>query len=223
MDKITRSVEHGLNEDEISSPMAPPVAMHHGDIKKVSPEDFAPALKMLWDDHQEFLAVLDCFEQALTSFKNEGWKISPETSRGFGQFFEFMDHDTPRHNAKEEKALFPLLHEKLVATGECSPGEHPTTSVDVMEDDHLKVAQASALVFNLLGIASRLRDENSRATLNQIAYDQGREIIEVMRLHILKENEVLLPQAQHLLDGEELHTVGLKMARYGKKHEGCSC
>jgi hemerythrin-like domain-containing protein len=126
-----------------------------------------------------------------------------------------MDHDTPKHNGREEKALFPVLHEKLIASGECSPGDHPTTAVDVMEDDHLKVAQASAIVFNLLGIASRIRDAASRATLCQIACDQGREIVEVMRLHILKENEVLLPQAQKLCTPQELHAIGLKMARFG--------
>lgn len=220
--KITRHVEHDLDEN-ISSPMAPPESSHHGTITKVPPEELAPCLKILWDEHRGFLDVLDGFEKALGNFKNENWQISPETSKAFGRFFEFMDHDTPRHNGREEKSLFPVLHEKLIAAGECSPGEHPTTAIDIMEDDHLKVAQATAIIFNLLGISGRLRDGASRAVLCQIAHDQGREVVEVMRLHILKENEVLLPHAQQLCSPAELHAIGLKMARFGSPHADCSC
>lgn len=208
---LNRDVEHGL-ENEPSSPMNPPQPFHLAGIEKVALADLAAPLQELVAEHKTFLAVLDGFESALVSFKSSGWMIDKAASDAFAKFFNHMDHETPRHNAKEEKALFPILQKKLIAAGECSPGERPSTAIDVMEDDHLRVMQSVCLVFNLLGISSRLKDPESRATVCQIACDQGREIAETMRLHVFKENEVLFPRAQQLIAPDEMEYVREKMA-----------
>lgn len=209
-DKITRLTEHGLSTPPLS-PMDPPHAFHLSCIEKIRSADLAEPLRLLKNDHDEFLAVLDAFEVALTRFRNGGFVFDAAISEGFRRFFHFMDNEALSHNAREEKALFPLLRKKLIASGECSPGDRPITSVDVMEDDHRKVGQIACLVFNLLGVGNRLKDAESRHTVFRIGADQGREIVETMRLHIFKENEVLFPQAQKMFTANEMEYVGKMM------------
>lgn len=209
-EKIERFVESGL-EEGVSSPMDPPQPFHLAGIERLDRASLPEALGILIDDHNVFLTVLDDFEKALIKFKDAGWNIDPETSKSMKAFFRYMDEEVSVHNAREEKALFPILHKKLVACGECSPGEHPKTAVNIMEDDHLKVAQANCLVFNLLGIGSRLKDAESRHTVFQISYDQGREIVETMRLHIFKENEVLFQLAQKWITADEFQFISARM------------
>lgn len=210
-EKIQRYVENGLEGTALSSPMDPPQAFHLEGIEKVPYAEMADPLRSLIDEHRAYVAVLDGLETALIDLKNRHWAMDEGLSKGFREFFHFIDEETVRHNAKEEKALFPILRKKLIAVGECSPGDKPSTAIDIMEDDHAKVMQSGCLVFNLLGIAARLKDAESRNTVFQIAYDQGREIIETMRLHIFKENEVLFPRAQKLLSANEMEYVGEMM------------
>lgn len=210
-DKIHRFVENGLEGANVASPMDPPQSFHLEGIEKVAFADLSEPLRVLVAEHEAYIAVLDEFETGLIAFKDRRWMMDDVCSKRFRKFFHFMDDETVRHNSKEEKALFPVLQKKLIAVGECSPGSRPTTAIDVMEDDHLKVMQVSCLVFNLLGIASRLKDAESRNTVYQIAYDQGREMVETMRLHIFKENEVLFPRAQKLLSADEMLFVNEKM------------
>lgn len=217
-EKIDRFVESGL-EDGCSSPMDPPQAFHLAGIERLDRSSLHEALSILMDDHNVFLSVLDDFEKALIKFKDTSWNIDSETSKSMKAFFRYMDEEVSVHNAREEKALFPILHKKLVAYGECSPGEYPKTAVDIMEDDHLKVAQASCLIFNLLGIGSRLKDAESRHTIFQIAYDQGREIVETMRLHIFKENEVLFQLAQKWITADEFQFISSRMGQLAPSHK----
>lgn len=219
---IHRSVEHGL-ETEVISPMEPPQPYQLVGLHNLLPETLVKPLKVLFDDHVKFIAVIDDFEAAMNDYKSASWQMEASISKRLKDFFRFMDEVTPLHNAMEEKAFFPILHEKLIISGECSPGEHPTTAVDVMEDDHIKTLQSSALIFNLLGIANRLKDAVSRDTILQIAHDQGRELTETLRLHIFKENEVLFPLAQKLMSEAEFDSILKKMQRYIRDHKGCGC
>ena len=92
--------------------------------------------------------------------------------------FSFLDKNTPEHNKKEEKLLFPLLHKRLLETGEHSTADEHKTAVDIMEDEHIKVAQLGALCLNFLGLGSRLEDKQSREIVFELAYDQGKTIVE---------------------------------------------
>lgn len=221
-ERIQRLVENGL-ETEVVSPMEPPQPYQLVGLHGLLPETLVKPLKVLFDDHIKFVAVIDGLESALGDYKSASWEMNDSISKRLKDFFRFMDEVTPLHNAMEEKAFFPVLHEKLIISGECSPGDHPTTAVDIMEDDHIKTLQSSALIFNLLGIANRLKDAQSRDMLLQIAYDQGRELVETLRLHIFKENEVLFPLAQKVISADEFTVIMSKMERYIHNHEGCGC
>jgi len=69
-----------------------------------------------------------------------------------------------------------------------------------MEDEHLKVAQAAAIVFNFLGIGSRLPDNRSQEITFEAAFQQGIAIVETMKLHIFREENILFPQAMQLFN-----------------------
>ena len=76
-----------------------------------------------------------------------------------------------------------------------------------MEDEHIKVAQASAIVFNFLGLGSRLPDKRSLEIAFEAAFEQGIAIIETMKLHIFREENILFPQAIKLFTEDEFSTM----------------
>ena len=118
------------------------------------------------------------------------------------------------HNNKEEKVLFPILHKKLLEAGEHSVGAVPMTAIDVMEDDHVKFIQLGALSFNLLGLATRLKDEASRIFVLDTAYENARELVELLKLHIYREDYTLFPLAQKYLSKEEFESIEKEMHNY---------
>lgn len=193
------------------SPMDPPEAYAAPTAPAIPYEKLAEPLQRLMEEHEWFLKVLTVFDNALIALKENRWRFTPEISAGLKQFFQAMDHDIARHTRLEEKYLFPSLEEKFLATGEHSPGSHPVTPIDVMEGDHARLSQDSALVFNLLGIGSRLTDAGSREIVFAQVFAQGQGIVEVMKLHIYKENTTLFPLAQQLLSTEEMVRIAQKM------------
>jgi len=202
-DPLKRFVEKE-KEFEEASPMNPPDAFSPPTVDPVAYKDMAPFLQKLMDEHKVFITVLDNFESALISWKKKGWNFDDEINKKFNELFSFLDKNTPVHNRKEEKELFPLLHKRLLESGEHSSSDEPKTAVDIMEDEHIKVAQLGALCLNFLGLGSRLEDNKSRKIVFELAFEQGKTIVETMRLHIYREDETLFPLAMKLILKEEL-------------------
>lgn len=180
-------------------------------VPKVTYEEMAAPLRALMDEHREYDGILTAFEDALRTFKEGGWRFSKEVSRVFRDFFRFVDEELVPHHQKEDKWLFPLLRERLLASGEHSPGLNPFTPVDVMEDDHVKIGQTSCLIFNLLGLAARLPDPRSAAIIYNHAWEQGRDFVERLKLHIFKEEEVLFPLTHRLIRPDEFAAMAARM------------
>ncbi len=59
-------------------------------------------------------------------------------------------------------------------------------------------------MLNFLGLGSRLEYKKSREIVFELAYEQGKVIVETMRLHIYREDEILFPLAMKLISKEEL-------------------
>jgi hemerythrin-like domain-containing protein len=206
-DPLKRFVEKE-KEFEEASPMNPPDAFTPSTVDPVAYKDMAPFLQKLMDEHKVFITVLDNFESALINWKKNDWNFNDEINKKFNELFSFLDKNTPGHNKKEEKLLFPTLHSRLLQTGEHSKGDEPKTAVDIIEDEHIKVAQLGALCLNFLGLGSRLEDKKSREIVFELAYEQGKVIVETMRLHIYREDETLFPLAMKLISKEELIEMG---------------
>jgi hemerythrin-like domain-containing protein len=205
-DPLKRFVEKE-KEFEEASPMNPPDAFSPSTVDPVAYKDMAPFLQKLMDEHKVFITFLDNFESAMISWKKNDWNFNDEINKTFNELFSFLDKNTPGHNKKEEKLLFPTLHSRLLQTGEHSKGDEPKTAVDIIEDEHIKVAQLGALCLNFLGLGSRLEDKKSREIVFELAYEQGKTIVETMRLHIYREDETLFPLAMKLISKEKFEEM----------------
>lgn len=211
-DPVKRNVEKGLEVVE-HTPMDPPDAYTENELGKTTYQELDTFLQHLVDDHKAITKRVDEFEKALVAFREGGFLLNPEVNKALGDFFKFFDEQLSAHNGKEEKILFPLLNKKLIAAGEHSIGEVPVTAIDVMEDDHVKFIQLGALSFNLLGLAMRLQDDKSRAFVFETAYNNARELIELMRLHIFREDHTLFPLAQKLISKDEFADLFSEMKK----------
>lgn len=212
-EKLKRSVEKGLEETE-NSPMDPPQAYDQPGKIGVSIEDMEAPLQILVSDHKKVIEQIDSFEKALVQFKSSGYKVDQEMNEVFKSFFKFFDEELLPHNTKEEKTLFPVLHKKLLEVGEHSVGEVPVTAIDIMEDDHVKFIQLGALTFNFFGIATRIQDTVSRTFILDTAYENARELVELLRLHIFREDSTLFPLAQKYLSDEDFEQIEKEMHKF---------
>jgi hemerythrin-like domain-containing protein len=205
-DPILRNATKDLDQEELS-PMDPPEAHETNTPNAVKPGEEHPLIQQYMKEHVAAIEVVDDFESAMNKFKEARYVLSDEINGSFRRFFGFFEKNLLDHNRREERELFPLLHQRLIEDGEHSESETPTTAVDMMEDDHVKFIQLAALAFNLLGLAARLPDPNSRHFTYDVAYDNARELIEMIRLHIYREDNVLFPLAHKLITSEELSAM----------------
>lgn len=203
LDPIQRNALKG-EELEEHSPMDPPEAYDPTlIIDDVEYKEMNSLLQGFMDDHKVGVEKLEQFEKTLIQFKKSNFTITKEANEVFSSFFHFFDDSIMDHNQREEKHLFPLLHQKLIESGEKGEGENPQTAVDMMEDDHIKLIQLGSLTFNILGLASRLPDDHSRMLAFDVAYNNGMELIEILRLHIYREDNILFPLAHKLISPNE--------------------
>ncbi len=209
-DPVKRNVDKGLEQIE-HTPMDPPSAYEQPGKMKVDFESMDKPLQTFVEEHKVAVQHIEEFEKALVQFKTSGYKVDQKVNEIFGNFFKYFDSELLPHNQKEEKTLFPLLSKRLIAAGEHSTGETKLTAIDVMEDDHVKFIQLGALAFNFLGLATRIKDEGSRMFILDTAYETARELIELLKLHIYREDYTLFPLAQKYLTKEEFETIESEM------------
>jgi hemerythrin-like domain-containing protein len=202
IDPLKRMVEKQSEQEEFS-PMDPPDAYSPPGIETIPYEKMPSFLQKLMDEHNTCLRKIESFEEVLLRLQKNGLVPDPEIDEGLRQFFSFLDDSIVRHNLKEEKILFPLLQKRLLERGEHSKGQYPKTAVDMLEDDHIKFMQLAAVTFNFLGLAARLPDAASRAITLDAALEQGKALVELLRLHIFREDNVVFSLAvKHISEGE---------------------
>ena len=208
IDPLERRAEKQAERKEYS-PMDPPDAYAPPGMEAVAYEAMHPFLQHLMDDHQAVIDALESFEGVLIQIQKEG--VSRSVNQGLSDFFRFLDEQIVHHHGKEEKLLFPLLQERLLEKGEHSQGPVPKTAVDMLEDDHMKAMQLAAVTFNFFGVAPRLPDPASRALILDAALEQGKTLVELMRLHIFREDHIVFPLAHTHLTPDELDDMERRM------------
>ncbi len=172
-----------------------------GEDQSVPYEQMHPILREYRDEHNAAIPQLDAFDEALVRMKEHG--MDPEANVAIGRFFGFMAREILPHNRREERVLFPLLNERLLESGEHSQGRDKTTAIDVLEGDHVELVQMSAVVFNFFGLAARLVDAPSKKFVLDAAMQQAKELVDLLRLHIFREDEVVFALAHKLITAEE--------------------
>ena len=184
-------------------------------IDPVPYEKMPPLIRKFMDEHKKAIGEINLFEQELIRFKKERWVMDQSMNQAFGQFFNFLDNTILDHNRREEKKLFPLLQERLLQSGEHSAYEkyfsneasNSRTAVELMEDEHVTFIQFSALVFNFLSLAGKLPDIRSQSMVSDLAYEQALQLIEMLRLHMQREDQTLFPLAVNLITEEEFEEM----------------
>jgi iron-sulfur cluster repair protein YtfE (RIC family) len=202
-DPILRNAVKDTGDAELS-PMDPPSAYDINTPEQPEADQYHPLIRQYMAEHVRAKEVLESFEKAMLAYRENRFQLNDEVNNGLREFFTFYEENLLDHNQREERELFPLLHRRLIESGEHSDSKPPTTAVDMMEDDHVKFIQLSALTFNLLGLAARLPDQSSRMFTYQVAFDNARELTELIRLHIYREDHVLFPLAHKLISREEM-------------------
>lgn len=201
-DPLERQAEKQTDSPEYS-PMDPPDAYAPPSLDPVPYEAMPAFLRALMDDHRSFEGSLTAFEHILASLQENGLKPDKSVDGGLREFFAFLDDHVVPHHMREEKILFPVLHERLLEAGEHGAGRTPKTAIDVLEDDHAKAMQHAAVTFNFLGLAARLSDAASRAIVLDAALQQGKALVELLRLHMFREDNIVFALAvRHLSDTE---------------------
>ncbi len=200
LDPLRRKAEKEPGMEELS-PMDPPDAYAPPNVKPVKYDEMHPVIQKLMDEHKILSAKLETFEETLIALQADGI-----TKKGFGQlaeFFEFFDQEIVQHHRKEERSIFPLLHQRLLQSEEHGKGATPVTAVDMMEDDHIQILQLAAVVFNFFGMAMQLPDQHSRVLVLDTAIEQGKKLVELLKLHIFREDNIVFSLAnQHITQME---------------------
>ncbi len=184
------------------SPMDPPDAFDPPETDTIPYEDIHPLLQRFMEEHRACEEKVNKFEAVLNGLREEG--PSREALDGLKEFYEFLDGSIVKHNLKEEKVLFPLLQPHLLEKGAHSTGPFPKTAIDMLEDDHIQLMQMASVSFSFFGMASRLPDDTSRAIVFEAAVEQGKTLVELLRLHIFREDNVVFPLAHQHCTQDEL-------------------
>ena len=213
IDPLRKQPERGLDGGKGLSPMDPPDAYAPPSVEPVPAAELHPFLRKLRDEHAPLMEELNAFEAAILSIQKNGY--TKESDAKLKRFFHFFDREFTPHNRRDEAALFPLLHERLIAAGEHGKGKVPTTAIDLMEDEHAKATQLAAVALNFLGLAFRLPDERSRLIVLDAALEQGKNLVELLRLHVFREDNVVCSLAHRLISRAEFDEMqsGVAAAR----------
>ncbi len=199
-----------MNEQEIeignaegASPFAPPEAYDPPKVDEEIPyEDMHPLLQELIDEHKAYSEKLTEFEETLAMI--EGGKVDKEIDDRLRDFFSHFDEEIREHHLNEEKTLFPIISKKMFADGSHSKGDENFNAIDVLEDEHIKSIQLAAVIFNLFALFSRIPDERSRIIILDVALTQAKELVELLKVHIYREDTIIFNYAQKNLSEDEL-------------------
>jgi hemerythrin-like domain-containing protein len=214
IDPLRKQAERGLDSGTGLSPMDPPDAYAPPGLEPVPAADLHPFLRAFRDEHVPFMEALNAFEEAILSIQKAGY--TKESDARLRHFFHLFDREFVPHHRREEATLFPLLHQRLIAAGEHGKGDDPATAIDLMHDEHAKAMQLAAVVVNFLGLVFRLPDERSGMIVLDAALEQGKNLVELLRLHIFREDNVVFSLAHRLISTAEFDQMQARAGTAGK-------
>lgn len=169
-----------------------------GEMEDISYEDMHPFLQELMDENQAYTKELDAFEETIAMI--EGGKVDKEVDERLRQFFSYFDDNIVNYNQEGEKYLFAKISKKMTE-------DENFNVLDFLETDHVKSIQMAAVAFNMLALFSRIPDEKSRFIILDIALNHAKELLELLRVHIYRENTMVFPYAQRNFTNEELSEI----------------
>lgn len=147
-------------------------------------------IEELYNDHVKILESMDMLENAVKDYLIDIEKVK--------EFLEFTENFSEPHHQKEEQVLFPMLKEKGI------PEENGPIGMMLFEHGVKR-----SYVENLRDAVLQNEEEAIRSN--------SKDIINLMREHIYKEDNILYPCAKDVLSEEEMNNMGEKCASIAKK------
>jgi hemerythrin-like domain-containing protein len=143
-------------------------------------------IERLREDHRRVLAETTAIEAAVATL-GPGGRLAPEAERGLRALLELLDRQFATHMRAEDDIVFPALIAAL-------PAARPSVAPLATEHAELR-AMLAALLDLVAGPAGTARDE-------QISV-QVRDLADLLRIHIRKEEAVVLSIAERVLTPAE--------------------
>jgi hemerythrin-like domain-containing protein len=144
----------------------------------------ADPLRRFEEEHEVALAALERLEQAATALQESG---PPESHFAVTrEVLALLRGAVREHNENEERALFPLL-------GEDAP-------LGPFLEEH-------EILWRLESDLAVALERQDRTRVTRLAF----EIIDLLRIHIRRENEILFPMSRALLGAEGLASVARRL------------
>ncbi|WP_373028555.1 hemerythrin domain-containing protein [Sulfurovum sp.] len=168
------------------------------DIDEIPYEDMHPFLQELIDEHHVYTKELNAFEEAVAMI--ESGKVDREVDEKLRQFFSYFDDQIVSYDQEGEKYLFVSVSKKMIT-------DENFNVIEFLEADHVKSIQMAAITFNMLALFSRVPDKQSRFIVLDVALKQAKELIELLRVHIYREDTMIFPYAQRNFTHEELTEI----------------
>ena len=165
-----------------------------------------PYLRGLIDEHRELTEQLEQFTQVLARVEADRC-VNAASFHGFQRFRTYFNEEFISHNRREERQLFPLLRQRMLERGEHSTSNPPITPVTVLEREHVEAIQIGAVTFAFLALAHHLEDEASMHRVLGIAIERAKALIELLKLHMFREDKIVFNMAQEFLVSEELDAM----------------
>lgn len=204
LDPIKKQAEVSKEDrGEELSPMSPPSPYNPPSNTKVHYNDLHPYLRQLVDEHNELKLNIESFQKILIDLCTKAKSIENAHTSIKKFFRDFISEFTP-HNKKEEEILFPLLAKRFLEVGEHSKSNKPITPIDVMKEEHLTIYKLATEAECAWDLMQKLFDETSRNIVFKFFTHKSNELIEVIKLHIYREDDIVLSLAQRHLRRDEL-------------------
>lgn len=173
-------------------------------------------IEHLLQDHRDIMAQVADLRKAVTDLAARGEAALPNALPVFRHIGHMLATQLVRHAQKEDEALFPALeniigavsgptrvmrreHQAIHAQGELLR----QTLHEVTEVEHPQIETGREKLKELVAHGAEA------ATLRQNAED----LIQLLDLHFAKEEQILFPMAENMLDDETWADVNQRMKR----------
>jgi len=153
------------------------------------------SIEILVAEHREVEKVLLRLEEAMDEFLTVT-ELPPASVQLLDEIARSLDRDLSLHIQKEDSCLFPVLHNYLPA------GMGP---IAVMMSEHELISAAFHGLTEGVGKLKSCPATNSPGACE--VRDHGRELIHLLRSHLMKEERVLFPFAEEHMTGAEERAV----------------
>lgn len=158
-------------------------------IRLPDPQQYDDPIRYFRDCHGVVGSVVDRFEKLLASARENGVAKSFASNPSWEELLQFFVHAAPIHERDEERALFPIVLEKVPHLGFQSKGS-PSRFI---HDEHEAMQQRSKALLSLWKayLAQKSLTPEDEAKFLETA----QELIALYREHIARENTIIYTTA----------------------------